>query len=449
MARIGAPLSYESLLAAILVGASVTPVWAGQACHREQVAAGVSQYGSQHLRLNTDLAAPSARALLTRLEATLRAVSRYWGRPPARRIQCYVVDDLDRWTADELPSRFARVVLQRVGGAIDVRPIHRGHHACYEAVLYATTQPGVAEHELVHAYCIQTFGRTGPEWYREGMAEIVTFRRGNQPAVRCPPELLRALHGAARGKTISEIIHGGRFTAPVSELILRMDEGRSGQRLKRLRAWRAADDQTVLRARESYYWAWALCYFLSNNPNYSARFQALGRGYLTGQDVRFDQVFGAVSDEMTFEFRQFIQNVENGYRVDLCHWDWTKQCSKIDCGHARSARVSAARGYQSTGLLVSAAEKYDFSTTGTWKTGKQRAAVTANGDQHRRGRLVGVVVHGGQLGEPFDLGARGSFVVPRAGRLYLRCRDNWNELSDNRGVVTVRFQRLRQDGASL
>ena len=31
-------------------------------------------------------------------------------------------------------------------------------------------------------------------------------------------------------------------------------------------------------------------------------------------------------------------------------------------------------------------------------------------------------------------------AAPSSGKLYLRCKDAWNELADNKGVVTVRLQ---------
>ena len=46
-------------------------------------------------------------------------------------------------------------------------------------VVFAAARPGVAEHEVVHAYCGQTFGTTGPLWYREGMAQLLTCGQDN------------------------------------------------------------------------------------------------------------------------------------------------------------------------------------------------------------------------------------------------------------------------------
>ena len=50
-----------------------------------------------------------------------------------------------------------------------------------------------------------------------------------------------------------------------------------------------------------------------------------------------------------------------------------------------------------------------------------------------------------KLSEPFELGANGSFTTPTAGQLCLRCKDEWNQLHDNSGKVSVKFKIKRGD----
>jgi hypothetical protein len=54
--------------------------------------------------------------------------------------------------------------------------------------------------------------------------------------------------------------------------------------------------------------------------------------------------------------------------------------------------------------------------------------------------LEGVILNGFELHEPFELGASGAFTASKNGQLYLRCRDAWNELTDNKGLVTVKLK---------
>ena len=47
-----------------------------------------------------------------------------------------------------------------------------------------------------------------------------------------------------------------------------------------------------------------------------------------------------------------------------------------------------------------------------------------------------------------DLGSYGTFEAPAEGNLYLRCKDRWNELADNKGAITVKLK-LAGRGNSL
>ena len=42
---------------------------------------------------------------------------------------------------------------------------------------------------------------------------------------------------------------------------------------------------------QNYASRWALCHFLASNPNYSRQFRQLGRGFLAGKDVSFEQTY--------------------------------------------------------------------------------------------------------------------------------------------------------------
>ena len=53
------------------------------------------------------------------------------------------------------------------------------------------------------------------------------------------------------------------------------------------------------------------------------------------------------------------------------------------------------------------------------------------------------------MSEPFDLGKRGSFTASKDGHLFVRCKDDWTDLSNNNGQLTVFFRRNAEvDSAS-
>jgi hypothetical protein len=377
---------------------------------------------------------------LRRLEGTLRRISQYWRRPLVHRIECFVVDDLANWPDDALPHPQAKIALRHVGGVTEISS--SSSDSSPVADIYATSVQGIAEHELVHAYCLLAFGTCGPEWYKEGMAELAFHYSTGDRAVKCPPPVAEMLR-LKRATPITEIVGAGEFTQPLAARFDEMNElGRaSGDARAR---WQTSDDDLVHKARESYHRSWALCYFLSNNPNYRERFRQLGIGYLTRTGPSFEQVFARDADKLAFEFALFLRQIEEGYRVDLCCWNWDTEFTRIGAGEIKAVRILAARGYQASGITVSAAEEYGYVAAGRWRPCRRRPHMTADGDYFGDGCLEAVIVNDYELGEPFALGTSGSFAADRTGNLYLRCRDDWHALADNEGGLEVQLQKVAE-----
>ena len=337
----------------------------------------------------------------------LSLVSDYWGRPPSGVIECYVVKDLNKWPAAVLAPAGRAKIAQQAGITLGTT-MTRGNQFRSKSVVYAVPDRGVPQHEAVHAYCIQTFGTTGPTWYAEGMAEMGQYWRDGDSSVQAREEVIRYLR-SSRPKPLREIVQSGQLTGD---------------------SW------------QNYAWRWALCHLLANNTNYAARFRPLGLGLLTRQEVNFEQVYGAMAREVSFEYRFFLQHVERGYRADLCSWDWSKEFRPLTTTNRTvAARVLAARGWQPSGLTVSKGSTYECSAKGSWKTSKSSRSVDADGDEEAVGRLVGVIMdENDQLGEPFDLGTSVTFTAAQSGNLYVRCNDQWNNLVDNSGRLSLKLK---------
>jgi hypothetical protein len=395
----------------------------------------VVRHSSGQLALHTDLPAHEARAMLRRLEGTLRIAARYWHRPCDRRIVCFVVDDLTVWAEDDLPNPQARFVLQHVGGGMEI--LAADAQSPPQAHVYATSHRGIAEHELVHAYCLLAFGTCGPDWYKEGMAEMAYHRRAGDRAVRCSREVARLLRDG-RETPIREVVEAGLLTRSIADRITEVAAPLAEREKGNLR-WKPTDAALVQSARQSYHRSWALCHFLATSPNYKDRFQKLGLGYLAQPGMSFDQMFGPVEERLAFELGLFLRDVEDGYRVDLCHWDWDAPFAPLAAGESAAVRIMAARGYQPAGIVVTENQSYEYQAEGSWTTCRRHRETTADGSYFGRGSLEAVIFHDYELGKPFELGCRGSFVAPQTGKLYLRCRDDWQQLADNVGSVDVRL----------
>jgi hypothetical protein len=161
---------------------------------------------------------------------------------------------------------------------------------------------------------------------------------------------------------------------------------------------------------------------------------------LTDQDTSFEAVYGPMAKEITFEYEFFLKHFDRGYRVDLCSWDWKTKFNALKGTTSVQAKIDASHGWQASRLWAKEGVKYAYTTTGTWKVSKDGDDVSPVGDADGKGKLVGVLFDDYQLSEPFELGAEGEWTAPQEGKLYLRCQDDWCDLADNKGSVTVKWK---------
>ncbi len=362
---------------------------------------------SAHFLLHTDLSDRNARILLDKLETMIALVSQYYGRLPGGLIEAYVVRDLSQWPRDRFPPEAVAKIAEPAGVTLSV-----SLGRLTRSVVYACDRHGVVQHEVIHAYCSQTFGSTGPTWYAEGMAEMGQYWRKDMLAIEVNPIVIDYLKNAPPKKML-DIVAAGQITGD---------------------SWRA------------YAWRWALCHLLAFNPNYMGRFKGLGIALMSEHPgASFENTYGPVAREISFEYDFFVRHMDNGYRVDLCAWPWNRKFQYIrGQGHV-STKVQAVYGWQASGFKLQAGQSYDFAAQGTWQVQQDAEPVDADGDQRGRGRVVGVLMKDYVLSDPIELGTRGSFVAPTDGDLYLRCRDDWNHIADNEGEMTIFLRKSSAD----
>jgi hypothetical protein len=378
----------------------------------KDLAPGVRNYTSDNFLLHTDLPEDDAQDLLKRLETMLKLISTYWAKPNARTIEMYVVKDINAWPQGVIPQEGLDHIAS--GGGVTIsRILSRPDHltgqrsiVAAEAIVYAVADRGTPQHEAVHAYCAQTFGRTGPTWYAEGMAEMGQYWKDKDPSVNCHEMVVEYLKSQSP-KELTEITAQGQRTGD---------------------SW------------QNYAWRWALCHLLANNPNYAARFRPLGLAFLTDQKTSFEEVYGPMAQEISFEYLFFLKHFGRGYRADLCGWDWKTKFTSLRDTNSVQAKIDADKGWQASRLSAKEGTKYVFSVTGTWKVTKDGEEIGAAGNAEGCGKLVGILFHDYQLSEPFDLVESGEWTAPQDGKLFLRCQDGWCDLADNKGAVTVKWK---------
>lgn len=374
-----------------------------------------ADYRSKNFLIHTDLPAEDARNLLERLEKMLVIISSYWASPNRAVIECYVVKDMANWPAGSLHPAGMQSIAGG-GGVTMSRTTYRGKQiVAAKSIVYATANGGTPQHEAVHAYCAQNFGRTGPVWYSEGMAEMgnnwkVVPRKGQPLAVTCEQYVIDYIK-RSEPKSLNEIVNSKETTGD---------------------SW------------QNYCWRWALCHLLATNPNYAARFRPLGLGLLMNKPVSFNQTYGSMDREISFEYLFFLRHFDQGYRCDLCQWDWKTKFRKPNSVRPLASKIEANQGWQASRVLVEEGQEYQISTIGEWNTATESKEVTASGDDSGRGILMGVVLYENEndeyeLSAEFELGGAERFQAPASGKLFLRCRDHWHELADNSGKISVKI----------
>ena len=373
--------------------------------------AGIGEFASENFLVRTDLAPDEAKELLDRLEKMLVLVARYYGKPNSQIIEMNVVQNRDRWPLNSIPAEAMPSIQNDAGITLSMtralqNELGEKQITSAKSIVWAVPQHGIPQHEAVHAYCHQNFGRTGPTWYAEGMAELGAHWRENDVSLRISDEMMNYLK-SSKPKDLLEITAPGQQTGD---------------------SW------------QNYAWRWALCHLLSTSPNYAPRFKPLGMALLNDHRSSFEDVYGSMAKEIEFEYQFFLKHMNQGYRSDLCAWDWKSKFQRQRSPGGLQVKVVANRGWQATRLQIKKGDKISYEATGEWEVGKGEPKVGAQGDETGRGRLEAVIFADYQLSEPLELGPEGEFEAKMDGNLFVRCRDDWCEIADNSGAVSAKFK---------
>lgn len=302
--------------------------WLGAAlalagCHTARAALGMrtcrepQAYQFRRLQLWSDLDQQQLTQRARRWKVVLDWCETWWGEPTRGTIQVYLAEQLEAWPMGVFPDPLARIYIGGIGGATrEPTVLARTPDGTrrFQAVVYANAQDGVLDHELVHAYCSQTFGVGGPLWFREGMAELA-YRSIDRP-VRLNAAEVSLLREAPRD-VLRSMQQESPYAESLSRAVARVQQQSraAGEREVSLAHWTSADRDLVTQARRQYLFAWAFCHLLVHDARFQRDFRQFARRIVRGQAKRLsDQWTTRQLAQLEHAYREFLSTVEPGKR---------------------------------------------------------------------------------------------------------------------------------------
>jgi hypothetical protein len=301
-------------------------------------------------------------------------------------------------------------------------------------------------HEATHAFMFENFSSAGPPWYMEGIAEFLATHAwdGTQLQLRQMPI------------TKEDVPYWGRI-----KIIKDQVAEKKGLMIKEIMNF-GSDAQ--LRV-DAYAWSWAACSFLDTHPTFKKTFRE-HRKNIGDSSPEFSLDLVKAYGDQWFQIRQqwqvFVMNMEYGF-------DITRE--SIDVVEVRPLELAAAvitvradRGWQSTGLRVTAGMKLAIAATGRFVIHREDSTEQPQGVpweseaggitiRYHRGQPLGKLLIA--LDEPHQLGETGlanygavgeggDFTIPSNGVLYFRVNDSPAELAANEGALQVTLQQVTE-----
>jgi hypothetical protein len=297
-------------------------------------------------------------------------------------------------------------------------------------------------HEGVHAFTLTVRSLAAPPWYTEGIAEYLSTHR-LESAAAGPPRFI---------------------STPLPDRAADVEQLGRIERLQRLHATQAAPSlEAVLAATTSghgdisaYAANWAAVTMLARHPHYAPRFEAVERGPLDAAFTeRLAEMDGWDEARASRDFDAFTADVDYGFDFARSAIDWSPGRPLTA---AVETQVEATRGWQNTGLRLTAGRRYALTASGqcTLGTVVDPASGTsttltseARGISLRwyRGRPIGRLIAaqwvdhqaaGRPRFEPLAEGESATFTATADGPLYLMINESPGELADNAGGLSVR-----------
>ena len=300
-------------------------------------------------------------------------------------------------------------------------------------------------HEATHAFMFENFSSAGPPWYMEGMAELLATHawNGTQLQLRQMP------------KTKEDVPYWGRI-----KIIKDQVAEKKGLMIQEIMNF-GSDAQ--LRV-DAYAWSWAACSFLDTHPAFQKTFREHLKN-IGDSSPEFSLDLVKAYGDQWFQVRQqwqvFVMHMEYGFDIARESID-VVEVRPLELA-AEVITVRADRGWQSSGLRVTAGMKLAIAATGRFVIHREDSTEQQGVPWESEAEGITIRYHRGQplgklliaLDEPQQLGETGlanygavgeggDIMIPSNGVLYFRVNDSPAELVANEGTLQVTVQQVTE-----
>ena len=300
-------------------------------------------------------------------------------------------------------------------------------------------------HEATHAFMFENFSSAGPPWYMEGMAELLATHawNGTQLQLRQMP------------KTKEDVPYWGRI-----KIIKDQVAEKKGLMIQEIMNF-GSDAQ--LRV-DAYAWSWAACSFLDTHPAFQKTFREHLKN-IGDSSPEFSLDLVKAYGDQWFQVRQqwqvFVMHMEYGFDIARESID-VVEVRPLELA-AEVITVRADRGWQSSGLRVTAGMKLAIAATGRFVIHREDSTEQQGVPWESEAEGITIRYHRGQplgklliaLDEPQQLGETGlanygavgeggDIMIPSNGVLYFRVNDSPAELVANEGALQVTVQQVTE-----
>ncbi|TWT81907.1 hypothetical protein CA13_33620 [Planctomycetes bacterium CA13] len=318
-------------------------LWTGLAICHFAVAGDFAKYSGKHITLTTDIESDEeASRLVESFDAVVPQWEEFFDLPNSGQTN---------WQIEAFVMRDKSAFIE--AGLISGRIPEFSQGYALGNTVWVVAQPSeyytrhLLLHEGVHALAIDRFDGTGPSWFAEGTAEVLSTHRfvGSDARVGGVPVDRESVPYWGRLKVMSERRTEGDI--PAIETVMRYPAD-----LK-------ADP-------EAYGWSWAAVMLLSEYPEYRSVYQAAAREGRDNSSQFTRQLYQRLFPQwpaVVARWRLMCNQLDYGY-----NWDANRVAIDVSDplwnGAKRSFPVDASQGWQSSGVRIPASTTFQVSASG-------------------------------------------------------------------------------------